>query len=170
MNNTVNQYKVAFSNFIVVALGLLITDLHQTITGSEEGSYVHQLLNNHADNPDALPSLHRKLSSKNNQVSNATPDSTYFVEPVPQHFNLSNAAASPTYSNNAPTKPTEDTYKATALYSYEANPSDPHEISFIKGDILEIIDNKGKWWKAKKTNSDGTVVIGIAPSNYLQLL
>ncbi|CAG8648624.1 8436_t:CDS:2, partial [Funneliformis mosseae] len=34
------------------------------------------------------------------------------------------------------------------------------------GEILDIADNKGKWWQAKKT--DGSM--GIAPSNYLQII
>ena len=61
---------------------------------------------------------------------------------------------------------------------------DPNEISFAKGELLDIIDKQGKWWQAKK--SDGTVgseysppskilvslnaVFAVAPSNYLQLL
>ncbi|KZT74955.1 hypothetical protein DAEQUDRAFT_807236 [Daedalea quercina L-15889] len=57
-------------------------------------------------------------------------------------------------------------YKAKALYSYGASADDPNEISFTKGEIMEIIDKQGKWWQAKKP--DGTV--GIAPSNYLQII
>jgi len=58
------------------------------------------------------------------------------------------------------------TYRAKALYAYNASSDDPNEISFTKGEILEIIDKQGKWWQAKK--ADGTV--GIAPSNYLQII
>ncbi|KAI8619332.1 hypothetical protein BC830DRAFT_1216072 [Chytriomyces sp. MP71] len=36
--------------------------------------------------------------------------------------------------------------KARALYAYTANDADPKEISFAKGEILDITDNKGKWW------------------------
>lgn len=63
-------------------------------------------------------------------------------------------------------------YKAKALYSCEhncasvpgmfaecipdgASADDPNEISFQKGEIMEILDKQGKWWQAKK--SDGTV-------------
>lgn len=56
--------------------------------------------------------------------------------------------------------------RAKALYAYQASPDDPNEISFAKGEILEIIDKQGKWWQAKKT--DGSM--GIAPSNYLQIV
>ncbi|KAI8878383.1 hypothetical protein K501DRAFT_258746 [Backusella circina FSU 941] len=51
---------------------------------------------------------------------------------------------------------------STALHTYQANPDDPNELSFVKDEQLEILNKSGNWWQAKK--SDGS--IGIVPSNY----
>lgn len=66
-----------------------------------------------------------------------------------------------------------------------ASPDDPNEISFAKGEIMDIMDKQGKWWQAKKADgSIGSTFIVldvflyipdlepsiVAPSNYLQII
>ncbi|KAG4301524.1 hypothetical protein PCANB_001765 [Pneumocystis canis] len=91
--------------------------------------------------------------------SNDNQASTYVSHSLPPLSSMDNTENSVTMSNEYP-------HKAKAIYTYNASPDDPREISFIKGEILEIGDISGKWWQARK--NDG--IIGIVPSNYLQLL
>lgn len=33
-----------------------------------------------------------------------------------------------------------------------ASPTDPSELTFARGEVLEIFDKSGKWWEAMKSN------------------
>jgi hypothetical protein len=52
-----------------------------------------------------------------------------------------------------------------------ASPDDSNEISFIKGEILDIIEKQGKWWEMRK--ADGTIGSTSTPPSlfvsYLEL-
>ena len=68
--------------------------------------------------------------------------------------------------------------RARALYAYQASADDPNEISFAKGEMLDVLDQSGKWvgpfvrgmkvpdadlreqWQSRR--ADGSV--GIVPS------
>jgi len=71
-----------------------------------------------------------------------------------------------TNTDLSPTPLQQPLPRALALFPYTASPADPYELTFNKGEVLEILDKTGKWWEAIK--SDGTK--GIAPSNYLKLM
>ncbi|KAG5716470.1 Protein SSU81 [Termitomyces sp. T112] len=76
------------------------------------------------------------------------------------------SAGTSTLPDTAPPAEPAFLYKAKALYPYTASADDPSEVSFAKGDILDIVDKNGKWWHTRKP--DGKM--GIVPSNYLQII
>lgn len=45
----------------------------------------------------------------------------------------------------------------------QGSPDDPNELSFEKGETIDILDKRGNWWQARK--ADGST--GIVPSNYV---
>ncbi|KAG6878171.1 hypothetical protein C0993_011244 [Termitomyces sp. T159_Od127] len=62
---------------------------------------------------------------------------------------VGSGGTSTTQENATPAEPAF-LYKAKALYAYTASPDDPSEVTFAKGDILDIVDKNGKWWHTRK--------------------
>ncbi|KAL0079005.1 hypothetical protein F4703DRAFT_1760583 [Phycomyces blakesleeanus] len=77
-------------------------------------------------------------------------------------YNHRNVTSNISSGNAPPTPSREGISQAKALHGYTGSPEDPNELSFEKGESLEIIDRSGNWWRAKK--HDGSE--GIVPSNY----
>ncbi|ORZ02394.1 hypothetical protein BCR43DRAFT_481477 [Syncephalastrum racemosum] len=72
------------------------------------------------------------------------------------------AASHPAAASTAPQPNLDYAERVEALHDYDASPDDPNELSFKKGEALDVVERKGNWWQARKL--DGTV--GIIPSNY----
>lgn len=150
-----------FSQSQAVAAGTIFLSIVTIVWifsfGSEEGSFITNTINSLAINR-----VDKNTRNHHNITGGFQPSNPIAMVPTsiqePQQ---------PNNINSIPVSPNvEYAYKAKALYDYQANPDDANELSFVKGEELDIADNKGKWWQAKK--ADGSV--GIAPSNYLQII
>ncbi|ORZ06866.1 hypothetical protein BCR42DRAFT_426604 [Absidia repens] len=98
-------------------------------------------------------------SSLNN--NNHTPNET-IQDKTAYENSPNNQSPTMTHPSMATSPVLEYNERVEALHEYRANPEDPSELSFDRGDILEIVDRRGNWWQARK--SDGST--GIIPSNY----
>ncbi|CAG8448516.1 6656_t:CDS:2 [Ambispora gerdemannii] len=137
------------AEFQAVGAGLIFLSMVELfwvlVFGCEEGSFVHNSVNAASI---SKPSVHSNIGPALSGLGGLS-----YAPPQTE-----NRESQVIVSPNA-----EYAYRAKALYTYQANAEDPNELSFSKGEILEIVDKKGKWWQAKKL--DGSV--GIAPSNYV---
>ncbi|KZO96332.1 hypothetical protein CALVIDRAFT_545500 [Calocera viscosa TUFC12733] len=108
-----------------------------------------------ASNPASAPGGIAAAAAASERDPNGSIGNQSQTQPLMSAGDAAQSAAGETYA-----------YRARALYAYTASPDDPNEISFVKGEVMDILDNTGKWWQARK--QDGST--GIAPSNYLQLI
>lgn len=96
------------------------------------------------------------LNNNNNPPNETIQDKTAYEN------SPTNQSPTMTHPSMATSPVLEYNERVEALHEYRANPEDPSELSFDRGDILEIVDRRGNWWQARK--ADGST--GIIPSNY----
>jgi len=66
-------------------------------------------------------------------------------------------------NSGPPPRQPQGSMRARGLYQFDAQ--HPQELSFRVGDILNILENNGEWWKAELNGS-----VGLIPSNYVELV
>lgn len=96
----------------------------------------------------SLPSS-QTLAQQQQQQSIQQP-ATSSATPAPTAATPQNAAALA-----ASMKPP---FEMKASFSYSASADDPNEISFVKGEIMTILDNSGKWFNARKQDGQEGIV------------
>ncbi|KAI0223996.1 Transmembrane osmosensor [Massospora cicadina] len=72
------------------------------------------------------------------------------------------AGAHPRHDLSGLTAP-DHVLRVRAHYPYESTSQE--EVSFVKHEVMEVLNNQGNWWKVLK--ADGR--IGMAPSNYVRV-
>lgn len=111
-----------------------------------------------------------------NRSAESTPDTLPPLAPTPQALAASIARGFRPTDKLLPSLPIGPSsvyvhnrfpHRAKAIYPYDANPDDPNELDFAKGEIFEIDPIPGsRWWDAKKQTGE----VGIVPHNYMILL
>lgn len=103
-------------------------------------------------NPAAIPTsrsggVAAPIVVNPNTSSNQTQPGTTVTSAMP-------SSQQPSQMGNGNTSSTLGPQRARALYTYTASPDDPNEVSFSKGEILEITDASGKWWQCRTVGGD----------------
>ncbi|KAJ3568356.1 hypothetical protein NP233_g5769 [Leucocoprinus birnbaumii] len=70
------------------------------------------------------------------------------------HLDTSRPDSTARTTTDATPVPSQPLSRALALFDYTASPTDAYELTFTKGEVLEVLDKSGKWWEAIK--ADGT--------------
>lgn len=102
----------------------------------------------------------KKLNPDNKNPYAQSPSNTsaspYGAQPVVQ-----TTVVTQTYAQPLPPKVAGP--RCQALYQFNA--SSPQELSFNVGDVLNVLDNNGAWWRAELNGREGMI-----PSNYVQMM
>jgi SHO1 osmosensor len=118
--------------------------------GSKGPASMHSMTSHGIGSSPGMGSINNGMSGMHQQPQQQ------LVQPTMQSAApVSNSGRNtPANTDGAPQK----AIKAKALYGYTASPDDPNEIGFVKGEILDILDNSGKWFSARKQDGSQGIV------------
>ncbi|KAF8137864.1 hypothetical protein K438DRAFT_1881276 [Mycena galopus ATCC 62051] len=163
------------AGYLVLAIVDILWVLYFT---SEADSLALHLINHLGTGGLAPPSRRRRSARVSTTTAHTTASKLNYAlgsgigspdmgmhEPKPASITRSPEPAEPAKDGDDDAEE-EPMLRARALHAYKGSPDDPNELSFEKGEVLEIEDQEGKWWQAKKL--DGK--FGIVPSNYLVMI
>lgn len=98
--------------------------------------------------PGVVPSMYLTILSPQEEREFSQPSVQHGISPVSPEEELSRL------------------YRRRAMSDYDAMADDPDQLSFQRGDILDILSDSGPWWRARK--QDGTT--GNVPPYFLEHL
>ena len=140
----------------------LADDQHDELAEAEATNSLWDTVHMHNKARHSTPSEESVASTVMTRVSNIIQ-----IAYIPGVTNRSTTEMQgPLLDKPLPSLPSLYPYRAKAIYSYDADPDDPNELSFKKYDYLEISGLEARWWNARNQMHK----TGIVPSNYLILL
>lgn len=112
--------------------------------------------------PSAKPAKVLRFNLKNNGMDdhNSNNDKADIASPAKKHHSTVNDGLGSVRESAMPCQ------LARAVYDYTQSPDDPHELSFKKDEVFEIISTKGNWYEAENARGQR----GIVPSNFVHLM
>ncbi|KAI8390882.1 uncharacterized protein BYT42DRAFT_610151 [Radiomyces spectabilis] len=148
-------------------------DLYRHYNSTYPQTTTHPPLGNHTGTGNNALNLYKEYDY-GSSIRPVSPRQEHNSPPMfvsnPPVFNLHDSPMERIASNNNNITNTvivsphaEYNIPVVAIHPYEANPEDPNELSFSRGETLHVHKKEGSWWQARK--ADGTV--GMIPSNYV---
>eukprot|EP01112_Ceratiomyxa_fruticulosa_P014433 TRINITY_DN4130_c0_g1_i1.p1 TRINITY_DN4130_c0_g1~~TRINITY_DN4130_c0_g1_i1.p1 ORF type:complete len:441 (+),score=103.26 TRINITY_DN4130_c0_g1_i1:110-1324(+) len=145
---------------IFVSPGTTVTPAQMSTTNSNTTTINTSKIEAKSSPQPSAPILEATYTNNTVQESNTNP----FVEETPMITPGNEATFSevPLTPNSEP-RSLEPETKQMLMGLYDFNAEDPRELSFMKGDIMELVREEGEWFEVSISGR-----LGLIPSNYVK--